>query len=96
MGMRSKRGKDRKSTGWIRDTIITLYTQDQVIADWNAITPAERIKVVASWVPKEMKVESDTKISLIINGIRQATPIDGTIREALQAHEDNDEQPVDN
>ncbi len=88
--MRGKRGKDKKSTGWIRDTLIGIYTQDQLRKDWEAVTPAERLKLVGSWVPKEMKVDSNTEIRLIINGLQQVKSIDASQVQALPAHEDDD------
>ena len=91
MSMRGKRGKDKKSTGWIRDTLIGIYSQDQLKKDWEAVTPAERLKLVGSWVPKELKVESDTTISLIINGLRQVNAIDSAVVKALDAHDPEDE-----
>lgn len=90
MSMRGKRGKDKKSTGWIRDTLIGIYTQDQLRKDWEAVTPAERLKLVGSWVPKEMKVDSNTEIRLIINGLQQVKSIDASQIQALPAHDDDD------
>ena len=90
MGLRGSRKKDKKSTGWFKDVVLGMYTSDMVRDDWAKIGPAERIKVAAQWVPKEMKVESDTTISLIINGIRQVKAIDNTVHDALPVHEDDD------
>jgi len=73
--------------------VLRIYTEDQLTEDWNAITPVDRIKAVSSWVPKEMKIESDTTISLIINGVRQVQAIDNHVAKALEEHQDdaNDE-----
>ena len=91
MGMRSKRGKDDKSTGWIRDTVIRLYTQAQVAKDWMAITPADRLRLVGSWVPKETKIDMSSTFQLIINGL-QNKAIESKVIEhaALDEHEQDD------
>jgi len=91
MGMRSKRGKDGKSTGWIRDTVIRLYTADQVAEDWMAMAPAERLKLVGSWVPKETKIDMSSTFQLIINGL-QNKAIESKVIEhaALDEHEEDD------
>ena len=91
MGLRGKRGRDKKTTGWIRDTVLSIYTDDMVKEDWKAVQPAERLKIVSAWVPKELKVESDTTISLIINGLRQVNAIDSAVVKALDAHDPEDE-----
>lgn len=93
MGLRGLRGKDKKSTGWMRDTVLRIYTADMLQEDWNAVTPADRLKIAASWVPKELKVDSNTTISLVINGVRQAAAIDGTIHKALTEHVQEDDEP---
>ena len=91
MGLRGKRGKDKKSTGWYRDVILGLYTYDQAKADWEAITPAERVKLVGAWVPKELNNNGNNglQINLILTGIEgkrviQVQPIE---QNALVEHE---------
>jgi hypothetical protein len=70
MGLRTTQKKGVKSTGWIRDTVLRIYTEDQVREDWNAIAPVDRIKVMASWVPKEMVSDNNgLQINLILRGV---------------------------
>lgn len=90
MGTRKTRKAGTKSTGWIRDTVLRIYTADQVAEDWNAVTPADRLKLVASWVPKELKVDNNSTFQLIIKGLEHKV-IDRQIisTKALDAHEDD-------
>ena len=69
MGLRGKRGKDRKSSGWFKDVITGIYTSDQIAADWESVTPVDRLKIVAAWVPREMKVDNNSTFQLIIKGL---------------------------
>jgi len=88
---RTQSKRDRTPTpqqfkGWW----MKAYTPDDVIKMIREL-PAE--KYLDGWfkmLPKEVKVESDTQISLIINGVRQVQAIDGRAQAALQAHEDDD------
>ena len=81
---RGQRGPD-KGTGWIKTTILGIVTAEQVKSDWAALTPVERIKTLSSWVPKEVKVDQDTTIRLVINGLQVRAPIDGTPLKAIEA-----------
>ncbi len=96
MGLRTSQKKGNKSTGWIRDTVLRIYTEDQVKEDWNAIDPVDRIKVAASWVPKEMKVDNSSTFRLVIEGLQNKV-IDSSVIEskALDEHQDdaNDDDP---
>ncbi len=90
MGLRQSRKPGNKSTGWIRDTVLRIYTQDQLDADWRAITPAERVKICASWVPKEMKVDNSSTFQLVITGLQNKVIDAPAVVSALPEHDDDD------
>ena len=93
MGMRGKRGKDRKSTGWIKDVVLGLCTAESVEKDWNAIGPSERIKTLSAWVPKEIKTDNNQTVRLILEGISVRPSLTARHIDALEQH---DEQVHDN
>ena len=91
MGIGSGRKKTKKTTGWIRDTVLRIYTEDQLKEDWFAIDPADRLKIAASWVPKEIMGNGNNglQINLILTGIEgkrviQVQPIE---QNALVEHD---------
>lgn len=95
MGVGSSRRKGKKSTGWIRDTVLRFYTDDQLRADWEAIGPTDRVKIAASWVPKvvESKNETGMTVKFILGGVRDTKALKGQIvsQAALNPPDDTDD-----
>ena len=97
MGVGSSRKKGKKSTGWIRDTALRIYTEDQLREDWLAIEPVDRLRIAASWVPKTIETKGDSGLSVtfVLNGVRDSKTIQGTmVNAALNPPiEDNEGDP---
>lgn len=71
--------------------MLRIYTEDQLKEDWFAIEPAERVKIAASWVPKEINSNNNNglQINIVLSGIEekrviQVQPIE---QNALVEHE---------
>lgn len=90
MGMRGKRGKDRKPTGWIRQVIDEVYTSDMIQADFLSLEPEKRVTLRSSLDPKEHKVDNNSTFQLVITGLQNKV-IDKQVIEqtALDAHDDD-------
>jgi hypothetical protein len=76
MGLRGKRGKDKTSIGWVKDICIGLMTKEKIESDWNALTPAERVKTWSTWVPKDIANSNNgLQINLILRGVEPKSVI---------------------
>jgi len=77
----------------LRSLIVGSYTAKEWQRRYKNLSEADQFRLWAQVEPKEVKVESDTTISLIINGVRQVKAIDNHVATALEEHQDdaNDE-----
>ena len=77
--------------GQVQRWVVKAKTPEEWKESFDRLTDKEKWDVLRAYtpVPKEMKVEGNTSIQLIIDGIRQTNAIDGTIRQALDAHQDD-------
>ena len=74
---------------WFKTISLKAYTSDEWTERFREMTIKEQFDFIKVFVPKEVKIESDTKISLIINGVKQTQAIDGTGIKALVEHQDD-------
>lgn len=70
----------------LRSLIVNSYTPEQWQARFKKLDPTDQYRLWAQVEPKEVKIEQDTTISLIINGVRQVNAIDSAAVKALGAH----------
>jgi len=75
---------------WFKRISLKAYTDVEWTARFKEMSVKEQFDFIKVFVPKEVKVESDTTISLIINGVRQAQAIDGHQAKALIEHDNDD------
>ena len=73
----------------LRSLIVGSYTPEEWQRRYKRLSEADQFRLWAQVEPKEVKVESDTTISLIINGVRQVQAIDETVVRALEEHDLN-------
>jgi hypothetical protein len=82
---------ERATTGdkiRLRSLIVGSYTAEEWQRRFKSLSEADQFRMWAHVEPKEIKVDSETTISLIINGVRQVNAIDGTAPKELIAHDD--------
>ena len=75
----------------LRSLIVGSYTPEEWVRRYKRLSEVDQFRLWAQVEPKEVKVDQDTTISLIINGVRQVNAIDGHILQALDAHDDESE-----
>ena len=77
--------------GQVQRWVFKAKSKTEWEESFGRLTDKEQWDVLRAYtpVPKEVKVDADTTISLVINGVRQITPIDNTIQQALDAHQDD-------
>lgn len=78
--------KPKLPIGWVRRMMEGVHTQEEWIKLIKGLPDIEQVRFLLASQPKELKVESDTTISLIINGIKQVKAIDNTPIAALDQH----------
>jgi hypothetical protein len=79
--------KPKLPLGWVRRMIEQTHTQQEWVEMIRGLPDQVQVQFLLATQPKEMKVESDTTISLIINGVRQVNAIDGHTSKALPVHD---------
>ena len=82
--------KPKLPIGWVRRMVEGVHTQAEWIELIKGLPAQVQVQFLLATQPKEVKMESDTTISLIINGIKQVKAIDNTTMQALPEHEDDD------
>ena len=82
--------KPKMPLGWVRRMIEQCHTQQEWVELITSLPAHAQVQFLLATQPKEIKMESDTQISLIINGVKQVQAIDGHTQAAIQAHDDDD------
>lgn len=76
---------------WLKKLAEKAFTSDEILAKIrNDLTPKEQLEFIARFAPKEIKMEADTQIRLIINGLERNKALQVAPTKALIEHEQND------
>ena len=73
--------------GWVRRMIEQTHTQEEWVEMIRGLPDQVQVQFLLATQPKEVKVDQDTSIRLIINGLEQARAIDGHVIQELPEHE---------
>ena len=74
----------------LRSLILSSYTPEEWQRRYKKLSEAEQFRLWAQVEPKEVKVDSETTISLIINGVKQVQAIDNHEQRSLPEHDEED------
>ena len=74
----------------LRSLIAQAYTPEEWLKRYRRLSETDQFRLWAQVEPKDVNIEGQTRISLIIQGVRQTKSIDGSICPALPEHEDDD------
>lgn len=86
----------KKDPLWFKQCFNKAFTSDEVIAKIRALSDKDFLELMVRLQPKEHKIDQTSSIMLVINGLKQQTALDGTIRPALPAAEIIDPEDPDN
>ena len=75
--------------GQVQRWVFKAKTKEEWMEAFDKLSPKEQYDVLRAYtpVPKEVKVDGETKIELIINGIRQIKSIDNHAVASLDEHD---------
>ena len=79
--------KPKMPLGWVRRMIEQTHTQEEWIEMIRGLPDHVQVQFLVATQPKEVKVDGETKIELIINGIRQIKSIDNHAVASLDEHD---------
>ena len=83
--------KPKLPLGWVRRMMEEAHTQKEWVEMIRGLPALAQVQFLLASQPKEVKVDSDTTISLIINGVRQVNAIDNKVVQALDEHVQDDD-----